>query len=352
LQSNVTNEDIREMSVTLGIRFMSNDAKSPAPVTVVVPTYNRADCVRNAVDSVLAQGRLCREIIVIDDGSFDGTLNVLAPYGNAITVIRQENRGVSAARNAGIAAATSTWIAFLDSDDEWEPQRLQWFAEDLERWPEAVAHVGNARFISAGRELTTHTAVHGIEGGIEGAELLTNPLSVHLRYQFLTPTFIVRRDCLLSERGFDPSVPIFEDYRLFTKVGLRGNWVRRKDAVARIFRRGLASSNTFANLPEKGMRGAESFIDTYVQLLGREELGSKDRKLIRRRLSACRATLAAGNRDRGAWVPAAKGFARSIADFPTVTAVGRAVVGAICGTAGVQRLSAARHGQKRYDKGR
>ncbi|MCU0563274.1 MAG: glycosyltransferase, partial [Desulfobacterales bacterium] len=74
-------------------------------VSVVVPTCNRAWCLAEALESVLAQGLTGVELIVVDDGSTDGTPQLLAGYGESIRVLRQENRGVSAARNAGIAAA-------------------------------------------------------------------------------------------------------------------------------------------------------------------------------------------------------------------------------------------------------
>src|SRR5580693_6435496 len=92
-------------------------ANAPAPaVSVVVPAYNRAHCVAAAVESVFAQTFKDFEIIAVDDGSSDGTGKVLEQFGAKIRLIRQENRGVSSARNAGVRAARGKWIAFLDSD--------------------------------------------------------------------------------------------------------------------------------------------------------------------------------------------------------------------------------------------
>lgn len=94
-------------------------------VSVVIPAYNAAWCVAKAIDSVLAQDYRDFELIVVDDGSTDDTAAVLASYGDAIRVIRKPNGGLSSARNAGIAAARSEFIAFLDADDWWLPGKLR-----------------------------------------------------------------------------------------------------------------------------------------------------------------------------------------------------------------------------------
>lgn len=97
----------------------------PAPtVSVVIPAYNVAWCVRKAVDSVLAQDWRDFEVVVVNDGSTDDTAAVLATYGHAIRVVDQPNGGMSNARNAGIRAARGEFIAFLDADDWWLPAKL------------------------------------------------------------------------------------------------------------------------------------------------------------------------------------------------------------------------------------
>ncbi len=95
-----------------------------ATVSVVIPTFNRASVVTRALESVLLQTRPPDELLVVDDGSTDDTAERVRAELPGVRVIEQENRGVSAARNAGIRAATGTWIALLDSDDEWLPEKL------------------------------------------------------------------------------------------------------------------------------------------------------------------------------------------------------------------------------------
>jgi hypothetical protein len=89
--------------------------------SIIIPAYNRAGLIEIALRSVLAQRRDDLEIIVVDDGSTDATLEVLGAYGDRIRVLRQANKGPGAARNAGLAAATGEYAAFLDSDDVWLP---------------------------------------------------------------------------------------------------------------------------------------------------------------------------------------------------------------------------------------
>jgi len=100
-------------------------------VTAVIPTYNNADLVTDAVDSVLAQTWEAIELIVVDDGSTDDTPRRLAGYGSQIRVIRQENLGPPAARNAGIRAGRGEFVAFLDSDDVWWPRKIELSVEPM-----------------------------------------------------------------------------------------------------------------------------------------------------------------------------------------------------------------------------
>src|SRR5450759_1882450 len=94
-------------------------------VSVIIPSYNHERYIRQCVDSVLCQSRKDFEVIVVDDGSTDGTPDILRGFGEKITFIRQENRGTQAARNVGIQASTGEFVALLDSDDAWLPEKLQ-----------------------------------------------------------------------------------------------------------------------------------------------------------------------------------------------------------------------------------
>ena len=103
--------------------------------SVIIPAYNSAGTVGRAIESVLAQTFPVLELIVVDDGSTDETARIVARFGNRLTYRYQTNAGVSAARNSGASIARSDWLAFLDADDWYYPERLRWHADWIERDP-------------------------------------------------------------------------------------------------------------------------------------------------------------------------------------------------------------------------
>lgn len=112
-------------------------------ISVVIPAYNARAYIGRTIESVLRQTHPPSEIIVVDDGSTDNTAEVIRGFAGRVKLIEQANAGASAARNAGIEAATGDWIAFLDGDDEWLDQRLEKQADYLRRYPELVWVTGN-----------------------------------------------------------------------------------------------------------------------------------------------------------------------------------------------------------------
>ena len=100
-------------------------------ISAIIPTYNRADLVARAIDSVLCQSFPPTEIIVVDDGSTDDTERVIRQFGDAVRCIRQENQGGASARNRGVQEARSAWVAFLDSDDVWTDTHLKRIAQAI-----------------------------------------------------------------------------------------------------------------------------------------------------------------------------------------------------------------------------
>lgn len=194
-------------------------------VSVVIPTYERADLVGRAVDSALAQTVEDVEVIVVDDGSTDGTREAVAAKSDprVRSLEHESNRGVSAARNTGIEAASGEYVAFLDSDDEWLPRKLERQLAALDDrgdgWVGAYCDVattglsGLGRIAAAVSESVFRSAAPR-EGGRELAEAL---LSMRV---FMGPgsTLLVERDALAAAGGFDEGLSIYEDWDLVLRV--------------------------------------------------------------------------------------------------------------------------------------
>src|ERR1700722_20888411 len=107
-------------------------------ITVAIPVYNSEHCLRETLESALAQTFPAHEIIVVDDGSTDGTAALVQSFGDRVRYIRQENSGASAARNNAIQHATGDWIAFLDHDDLFQPSKLDKQRAVIEANPQFV----------------------------------------------------------------------------------------------------------------------------------------------------------------------------------------------------------------------
>jgi glycosyltransferase involved in cell wall biosynthesis len=203
------------------------DPLSPPAVTVVIPTYNRARVLGRALDSVRAQTFQDLEIVVVDDGSADDTAAVVAGYRDArIRRLSLERRsGAARARNVGIGVARGEWVAFLDSDDEWLPPKLEAQlarAANADRRVDAVYCLRSIHDHLTGRARPQRSPLH--EGDVFDALL---------RGGWTPPTSLVmvRRAALEAVGGFDEALPSFQDYDLWLRLAQRGSWFAAVDAV-------------------------------------------------------------------------------------------------------------------------
>jgi glycosyltransferase involved in cell wall biosynthesis len=185
----------------------------PATVSVVLPTWNRRELVARALTSVLAQSRTPDEVIVVDDGSTDGTAEALREDFPGVVVLSQENRGVSAARNRGIAEAKGEWVAFLDSDDEWLPRKLETQLDALSASPGALLCHTDEIWIRRGRRVNP-MAKHDKAGGLIFERCLA--------LCAISPSSALLHRRLFDAVGlFDESLPACEDYDLWLRVTSR-----------------------------------------------------------------------------------------------------------------------------------
>ncbi len=177
-------------------------------VSVVIPTYNSAELVVEAVRSVLAQTRPAAEVLVVDDGSTDDTADQLAAFGPPVRVIRKENGGVSSARNRGVAEASGERIAFLDADDVWHPRKLETQLGVLEAHPD-LGLLGTRTFDWPGPVPDPPAA----------PPLARVPFDrLIVRNAFCTSTVVVRTAVLRAAGEFDTSLQGPEDYDLWLRI--------------------------------------------------------------------------------------------------------------------------------------
>lgn len=193
-----------------------------ARVSVIIPTYNRAHLIKNAIDSVLAQTYADLELIVADDGSTDGTaaaieeyLRPASRYRDRIHYFHQRNAGKSTALNNAFSRAQGEWIAFLDSDDLWLPEKLEWQFRALAKYPECGVCFTDCQFATDDRSEMVNFPFLGRQNA--GSNEVLGKLTDSLRSLAESScgsiiTFVCRADLYRKIDGFDQALSFTEDY--------------------------------------------------------------------------------------------------------------------------------------------
>jgi len=252
-------------------------------ISVIIPTYNREGFVGKAIDSVMRQSFTDFELIVIDDGSTDGTRQILEAYGADVKCIFQENTGVSSARNAGIRVAQGTWVAFLDSDDEWTEDYLSCQMEQIKKFPKAAAHIANAVTILPNGGRSSLFVETGLLDRFNAKPCLIveRPLSTIVAHApwFLQST-IMRRDILLNAGLLDEELSIAEDLDLVARVALRGPFTFCRKELVEVYRREESLVNLGAQSLKRGTYRYDAFGKVYANLLGSPGLNREEKAAI------------------------------------------------------------------------
>ncbi|MCM2348617.1 MAG: glycosyltransferase family 2 protein [Bacteriovoracaceae bacterium] len=181
-------------------------------IDVILPTFNRASILDRAIQSVLGQKHKHFNLYVIDDGSTDDTAHKMAQYSSASNVhyLRQDNKGVSAARNLGIKTSSAPWIAFLDSDDEWLPQKLQTQVNFLSENPALRFVHSNEMWIRNGVRVNPKQKFDK-----SNFDIFRRSLEMCL----ISPSTVMMKRELCEEHGhFDEEFIVCEDYDLWLKI--------------------------------------------------------------------------------------------------------------------------------------
>lgn len=184
----------------------------PFPVSVIIPSYNRWPMVRDGVESVLGQSYQAFELIVVDDGSEDGTAGRLCGYDARLRVVRQARRGVAAARNIGVRTSSGKYLAFLDSDDLWEPRKLETQIAFMAARPEIQISQTEEIWIRRGKRVNPKKRHRKPSGDIFRASLdlcLVSPSAV-----------MMTRHLYDRVGGFDEALTVCEDYDLWLRIAV------------------------------------------------------------------------------------------------------------------------------------
>lgn len=213
--------------------------------SVIIPSYNRGDLIGATIDSVLAQDCTDHEIIVADDGSTDGTLAVLARYGDRIRVHRQANAGPGAARNLALRHATGTYVAFLDSDDLWLPWTLSTYKAAIEAGDQPSIVVGPWRaFTGSAPASLPDRAPLALE---RHGSFFRSPLAWHL-----PSGTALRRDMLEAVGGF--STAACEDVDIWMRIGGYPGFVSLSAPVCFLYREHPAGISQTSHYRSNGIR--------------------------------------------------------------------------------------------------
>jgi glycosyltransferase involved in cell wall biosynthesis len=263
-------------------------------VSVVIPTYNRAAQVRKGIESVLAQTVTDLEVIVVDDGSSDDTEKTLGQiFGDRIRYYAQRNQGASVARNKGIEEARGEWIAFLDSDDIWEREKLEWQFKALERFgPECGGCYTDTRFFNHPETRTMfemvedeyrHEGTMGVNRDV--LQRLVRPGGAGM--VVCLSSLVARADVVRKTGGFDPKLLYSQDSEFMFRLAMLTGFCYVNRPLVRFDRspadiRHVGVSSEWNKL-EFWLKDSQLRLEGLLSLS--EGLPRKIRKVVRERLS-------------------------------------------------------------------
>jgi glycosyltransferase involved in cell wall biosynthesis len=222
-----------------GSRRATWDKLTIPKVTVVIAAYNVARFVRQSVESALAQSLNNIEVIVIDDGSTDNTQSILRTFSDhRLILLRQENSGVSAARNVGLALARAPYVFFLDADDILTRDALAHMVATLDQRPDRIACFGHhIKIAEDGAELSTRSYLRWKM--LPAGDTLRNLISKN----FISGAICVRTEAARAVGGFNAALALGEDWEFWCRLATLGDFVAMPDEIILLYRQRFSSAS-------------------------------------------------------------------------------------------------------------
>jgi len=236
-------------------------------ISVVIPTYNREHCVRQSLDSVFGQTFKDFEVIVVDDGSTDGTVEILKSYGDRIRLICQKNAGAGAARNTAIRVAQGKYVAFLDSDDQWRPEKLEVQMGFIAKYGAKVCYsrcVGeNGESLADIEEVTATLKEPGVYQVADPVEFCSRA-----RCHPYLQSMVLERELFAAAGLFDQSLHTGDDTLWIFRLGYVADCIYIDRPMTVIFR-GSDNSLTYDVRPASAEKRSDAFIRMQAEMYWR-----------------------------------------------------------------------------------
>jgi glycosyltransferase involved in cell wall biosynthesis len=255
----------------------------PGRISVIIPTYNRGDVLDRAIKSVLSQTYKNYELIVVDDGSTDNTSRILSKFTDKIRFYSKLHGGVSSARNFGLEKSEGTWVAFLDSDDYWLPEKLDRQMQYLKEHPDIMIVQTDEKWIRNGK--------------------FVNPMKKHQKYSgwifpqclplcIVSPSAVLVHQKIFNDVSvFDENLPVCEDYDLWLRIAY-------KYQIALIPEKLIVKTGGHSDQLSRQYWGMDRYRIQALEKLLKEDITDDQRKLVLKEIIKKLTVLETGRRKR------------------------------------------------------
>lgn len=252
-------------------------------ISVVMPTYNSASYITRTLETIFSQSKLPDEVLIVDDGSTDGTVEMVEQYleehiplSVSVQIYKQKNQGAGAARNKCLEMASCEWIAFLDSDDIWDSMKLEKMSAKVTECPDYIIYTHDEYSVNeTDMENKKYCSMH--DGYDENSDLFVQLYRGNL---FSTSCMVVNREVVIKAGCFDTTLLSAQDYDLWIRVGMLGKAKFVPEALETyLIRENNISSNVYRRYKCE-MRICRKYKDELIRRVGAKEARRLEKKRI------------------------------------------------------------------------